>query len=287
MKQCILDTGSRAATPAQDSAAAATGSRGPAAAGGTGPPPAISLQSDPPRPGSAQPPMRVGLIDPYRFTRECLANAFSLLHRDLVVLPFVTVADCVAPGQPALDLLAYYSHDDGPATEVILADLAELRRVFGTVPVVVLSDATNAAEPEVIRSMFRNGAQGFIPTQFTGIPVALAAIRFVQAGGTFAPLDLLLDGPPAPAPAAPAAPAPLAPLPGPLTARQHAVLGHLRQGKANKIIAYDLGVSESTVKVHIKNIMRKMGATNRTQAVYKAQMASSGGALAVAEAGPD
>lgn len=286
MKQRILDTGSRAAPPAQDSAAAATGSRGPATAGGTDPPPAISLQSDPPQPGTAQPPMRVGLIDPYRFTRECLANAFSLLHRDLVVLPFVTVADCVAPAQPPLDLLAYYSHDDGPATEVILADLAELRRVLGTVPVVVLSDATSASEPELIRSMFRNGAQGFIPTQFTGIPVALAAIRFVQAGGTFAPLDLLLDGPP-PAPAAPAAPGPLAPLPGPLTARQRAVLGHLRQGKANKNIAYDLGVSESTVKVHIKNIMRKMGATNRTQAVYKAQMASSSGAIAVTEAAPD
>jgi DNA-binding NarL/FixJ family response regulator len=49
------------------------------------------------------------------------------------------------------------------------------------------------------------------------------------------------------------------------------VLSHLRQGKANKIIAYELGMTESTVKVHIRNIMRKMGATNRTQAVYKSQ----------------
>jgi DNA-binding NarL/FixJ family response regulator len=49
------------------------------------------------------------------------------------------------------------------------------------------------------------------------------------------------------------------------------VLTHLRQGKANKIIAYELGMKESTVKVHVRNIMRKMGATNRTQAVYKAQ----------------
>lgn len=282
MKQRTFDIGPRVATSVQDLAAEVTGSRGPAGAGGNGHPPAISLQSDPPPPGTARPPMRVGLIDPYRFTRECLSNAFSLLNHDLVVLAFVTVADCVARAQISLDLLVYYSHD-GPAREAVLADLVELHRVFGTIPVVVLSDATNAAEPEIIRSMFRNGAQGFIPTQFTGIPVALAAIRFVQAGGTFAPLDLLLARPP---PAA-AAPAPSAPLTGRLTARQRAVFAHLRQGKANKTIAYDLGVSESTVKVHIKNIMRKMGATNRTQAVYKAQMVSSGGASAAAEAGPD
>ncbi len=56
-----------------------------------------------------------------------------------------------------------------------------------------------------------------------------------------------------------------------LTSRQVAVLAHLRQGKPNKIIAHDLRMSESTVKVHIRNIMRKMGATNRTQAVYKAR----------------
>ncbi len=49
------------------------------------------------------------------------------------------------------------------------------------------------------------------------------------------------------------------------------VFRHLKQGKANKIIAHELGMSESTVKVHVRNIMRKMGATNRTQAAYKAQ----------------
>ncbi len=50
-----------------------------------------------------------------------------------------------------------------------------------------------------------------------------------------------------------------------------AVLSHLQQGKANKIIAHELSMSESTVKVHVRNIMRKVGATNRTQAAYKAR----------------
>jgi DNA-binding NarL/FixJ family response regulator len=88
----------------------------------------------------------------------------------------------------------------------------------------------------------------------------------VKAGGTFAPLDLLLTPRPDPVREAPSVSQQSR-----LTSRQVMVLGHLQQGKANKIIAHELGMSESTVKVHVRNIMRKMGATNRTQAAYKAQ----------------
>ncbi|MBS7739701.1 MAG: response regulator transcription factor [Chelatococcus sp.] len=49
------------------------------------------------------------------------------------------------------------------------------------------------------------------------------------------------------------------------TVRQAAVVGALRQGKANKRIAYELNMQESTVKVHVRNIMRKLKAKNRTE----------------------
>jgi DNA-binding NarL/FixJ family response regulator len=51
------------------------------------------------------------------------------------------------------------------------------------------------------------------------------------------------------------------------TARQWDVLERLKQGKQNKIIAYELNMCESTVKVHIRNIMKKLKARNRTQVV--------------------
>jgi DNA-binding NarL/FixJ family response regulator len=54
-----------------------------------------------------------------------------------------------------------------------------------------------------------------------------------------------------------------------LTARQTSVANALRQGKANKIIAYELNMCESTVKVHIRSIMKKLHATNRTEVAYK------------------
>ena len=47
-----------------------------------------------------------------------------------------------------------------------------------------------------------------------------------------------------------------------------AVVNALRQGKANKTIAFELNMCESTVKVHVRNIMRKLKATNRTEVAY-------------------
>ena len=56
-----------------------------------------------------------------------------------------------------------------------------------------------------------------------------------------------------------------------LTTRQFEVLRYLAQGLSNKQIAYQMSVSEATVKLHINALLRAMGATNRTQAVIKAQ----------------
>ena len=58
-------------------------------------------------------------------------------------------------------------------------------------------------------------------------------------------------------------------LTGIFTPREARIAEALRKGKANKIIAYDLNLCESTVKVHIRNIMKKLKATNRTEVAYK------------------
>lgn len=56
-----------------------------------------------------------------------------------------------------------------------------------------------------------------------------------------------------------------------LTNRQSQVLGLVAKGMSNKQIAYEMGVSEATVKLHINALLRAIGATNRTQAVIIAQ----------------
>lgn len=206
---------------------------------------------------------RIAWVDSYRLTRECIMEAFIALHPQLVMLPFASIQDCIDDACDDLDLIIYHSHSlDTACLESVVA----LRRAFGEAPLIVLSDADDAQQIKNIPDTLKSGAHGFISTRTTDISMAFAAIRFVQAGGTFAPLDLLLTERPARTAEQPE----MAPA-NRLTLRQMAVLSHLQQGKANKIIAHELGMSESTVKVHVRNIMRKMGATNRTQAVFKAQ----------------
>ena len=219
--------------------------------------------------------LHVGLIDSFRFSRECVQRTLERVHSTLVVNVYATASQCLRTAAQNLDLLIYYPHGREAELGALLQEVAALRRVFKDVPLVVMSDAEEGDSAETIRETLRNGARGYIPTRTTGIDVAVEAIRLVRVGGTFAPFDQLLLSRPSDAAAAP-------PLEAPpdydLTARQLAVLSHLRQGKANKIIAYELGMSESTVKVHVRNIMRKMGVTNRTQAAFRAQAPSELGA---------
>jgi DNA-binding NarL/FixJ family response regulator len=210
--------------------------------------------------------LRIGLVDCHRLSRECLVSALERHDPQIDLFPFGSVQKFVSEDCSALDLVIYYPHSCDPLEEVLARDVGTMRQALPGVPIVVLSDVEEAHQPKTIRSTLSSGAHGFIPTRTTGIPIAIAAIRFVKAGGTFAPIDQLLsDQSMHTSMIAYAAPQ------VPLTSRQMAVFSHLRQGKANKIIAYELDMSESTVKVHIRNIMRKTGATNRTQAAYKAQ----------------
>jgi DNA-binding NarL/FixJ family response regulator len=218
--------------------------------------------------------LTLGLIDSYRLSRECLTKSIETLHPKVMVAPFACVQDCIIDKPCKLDLTIYYPHDAETIESAVMQNVATIRAALPDLPIVVLSDRENAQQPETVRSILNSGAQGFIPTQAIGIPMVMAAIHFIKAGGTFAPLDQLLTNRPDRRPTQPeAVPKSL------LTSRQMAVLSLLQQGKANKIIAYELNMSESTVKVHVRNLMRRMGASNRTQAAYKAQQLLSNASL--------
>jgi len=210
--------------------------------------------------------LKIALIDCYLLSQECLRNAFESMAPGLRVSPFVSVQDCSAAQSGDFDLLIYFWHINDASVTAAVRNITLARAAFPDIPLVVLSDSEEAVHPKNMRIALSSGARGFIPTQTTGIQMAAAAIRFVGAGGTFAPMDLLLSERPDRGSKQPDAAQKHR-----LTSRQMAVLSHLQQGKANKIIAHELTMSESTVKIHVRNIMRKIGATNRTQAVYKAQ----------------
>jgi len=130
-------------------------------------------------------------------------------------------------------------------------------------PAVVASNDRPAAE---VLELLKTGIRGFIPTS-VAVDVAVQALRLVQAGGTFVPescLRTLSSTEPPPAER-----------PGLFTHRQLQVVEAIRQGKPNKIIAYELSMCESTVKVHVRTIMKKLKARNRTQVAYLFTSASN------------
>jgi DNA-binding CsgD family transcriptional regulator len=100
--------------------------------------------------------------------------------------------------------------------------------------------------------LLNDGVRGII-SNGTTLKTALHAVRLVQSGGTFVSPELLSNG------------EHRTEFGGLLTQRQIDVVEALRQGKANKEIARDLNLRESTVKVHIRQIMRKLDAKNRTE----------------------
>jgi DNA-binding NarL/FixJ family response regulator len=136
--------------------------------------------------------------------------------------------------------------------------LSRVHELLPEIPAAVLSDFE---DPESIREAFNLGVRGFIPTSVASL-VAVEAVRLICVGGTFAPAAALLCQSHHPHRSAGE------PQVEGFTQRQSQILNCLQRGMSNKLIAYQLNMCESTVKVHIRNIMKKLKATNRTQVAY-------------------
>jgi DNA-binding NarL/FixJ family response regulator len=138
--------------------------------------------------------------------------------------------------------------------------LMYLRAQYPSVPIVVVSANDDAT---VIRRCLDFGASGFIPKTL-GIEAMRAAITRVLDGGISTPPDVNL------AASADAETAGLMARLTSLTPQQVRVLMMLSEGLLNKQIAYELTVSEATVKAHVSAILQKLGVDSRTQAVIAA-----------------
>jgi DNA-binding NarL/FixJ family response regulator len=147
--------------------------------------------------------------------------------------------------------------------------VARLRAEAPALPVIVLSGSEDA---ELMRSLIELGVLGFIPKAYSP-DVMLSAIRLVLAGGIYIPPLLLANAQSQGwQPSEAQAPPPNATrsvdgLRSLLTERQIDVMRLLSQGKPNKLIARDLGISEGTVKIHLAAIFRALNVRNRVEAV--------------------
>lgn len=116
-----------------------------------------------------------------------------------------------------------------------------------------------------IRRTMENGISGYIPKR-SDPKIMTGALKLILDGGTYLPPSILESGN-----SSGNASGENKARGKTLTNRQSQVLELVAQGLSNKQIAYEMGVSEATVKLHINALLRSIGATNRTQAVIIAQ----------------
>lgn len=222
--------------------------------------------ADSPSAAAQRSTVTIALIDRRALDRECLTKALLASQPNLEVRAFGSVEAWEAAGTRQQDACAVLLSIGGqnPGDAAVAAALGNLERGFPGIPTIVLADSEAASD--VLMALDR-GARGYIASS-SGLRVVVEVVNLVRAGGTYVPAssltacraDIL-------APEIEEEEAD--PLDALLTPRQAAVAEALRQGKANKIIAYELDLSESTVKVHIRAIMRKLHAHNRTEVAFK------------------
>lgn len=202
------------------------------------------------------------IIDPRALDRECLSRSLSIYNPAMNIVTTGSVEEWRKrhmSDQPSAVLLVFGSKKltESGACEKITGVVDAFRQS----PVIVIADSDDLGD---ILKAVESGACGYIPTS-VNISVAAEAIALARAGGVFIPASSILARKEALS----------SMVTGStysneaFTPREIEVAEALRRGKANKIIAYEMNLCESTVKVHIRNIMKKLNATNRTEVAFK------------------
>ena len=139
-----------------------------------------------------------------------------------------------------------------------LTDLALLKKTYPQIPIVVVSAHEEA---KIINECLDHNASGYIIKSSPPEEIK-SAISEVVSGNTYIPEAASQGDSDSPSTAS---------LLSTLTPSQLKVFVEMGKGKLNKQIAYDLGITEATVKAHITTVFKKLGINNRTQAVLLAQ----------------
>ncbi|TGE76972.1 DNA-binding response regulator [Pseudoalteromonas sp. KS88] len=197
------------------------------------------------------------IADDHPLFREALKGALSTKFADLEVFEsddFDTTLQ-VLNEQEDLDILLLDLHMPGNGD---LYGLIRIREDYPSLPIAVVSGSEDI---NIVSKVMSYGAMGFIPKSSSSDDIA-GAINQILDGDVWLPLDLkdkvaTIEGEDKEIAAQVAS----------LTPQQYKVLQYLHEGLLNKQIAYELHISEATVKAHITAIFRKLGVYNRTQAV--------------------
>ncbi|WP_342241271.1 response regulator transcription factor [Inquilinus sp. OTU3971] len=210
----------------------------------------------------------VAIIDPRALGRELFTQALATADGRFKGLAFAAIDEweLSADGRGA-SLILLVAGAAPPAGMTVMEQMRGLVEAHPDIPVVVMGEDE---DPCHIIEILAQGVRGYIPTSVS-LSVAIGALCLAMAGGTFVPASALRNA----GRERPERRQSVHSMLG-LSERQAAVADAVALGKPNKIIAYELDLCESTVKVHVRTIMRKLQARNRTEVAFKLHAAKSG-----------
>jgi two-component system, NarL family, nitrate/nitrite response regulator NarL len=200
--------------------------------------------------------MRVLIADDHPLYREAAALQVRRLfpHASVGQVSSLPELRQTAGGDGAYDLILLDYHMPGMSPEA----LAQLVGEFTATPLAVISGTAANAD---IRAAVHAGVRGFIPK--TSSPEHFAhALQILLAGGSSVPAEIFRDKP--------VANDFIEPWLAQMSAREQEVLKGVALGRSNKEIARELTLAEVTVKLHLRNIFRKMGVKSRAEAAVTA-----------------
>ena len=203
--------------------------------------------------------MKILVADDHALFRAGMRHVLRQLADDVEIVEAANCAEALDAVGSNSDIALVLLDLSMPGRDGFAA-LETLSREHLALPIVVLSGSESRTD---MQRALDTGAMGFIPKSATA-PVMLSALRLVLAGGVYVPPELVQPDP-ANANVVPVVPAPA------LTPRQLDVLAGVIEGKRNKVIGAELGLSEATVKAHISAVFKALGVNSRTQAVRAAE----------------
>ncbi len=210
--------------------------------------------------------MNILLIDDHVMVREALRYYLRELDSSVVVTTAGSLDEAFARPPEDIDYDLIVLDFKLPGVRGF-AGYEAVAAWYPDVPVVILSGLIQQNDAF---SLIEAGAAGVIPKRL-GADAMIHALKLILSGEKYLPVTLGdSTGSARPAPRIETGEGP-----GELTTRQREVLALLKQGLPNKQIAARMGIQEVTVKLHLSRVFRKLGATNRTEAVRIALEADS------------
>ena len=213
--------------------------------------------------------MKILIGDDHLLFREGLRRLLEQLHADATFTEAGTFGELMehCRAGESFDVVLMDLHMPGwPGFE----GMREVHALLPGTPVVVISASEALSD---IRGALDAGATGYIPKS-SSVKVMMGALNLVFSGGIYVPPGAINFGSDV-TPRRRGAEAGERGGNYGLTQRQREVLDCLRAGKSNKQIAYELGLSEGTVKIHVTAIFKSLNVKNRTQAVIAAAAMAS------------